>query len=1512
VRRDLRLGLYIAVGVAAGMLIAFAVLFVLTRTDFGMERARRFAVQWLEERVQGELRVGRITGPGLLRGVMVHDVEIVDERGRLFLRLDSARVAYDWRTLLRGRIVLDRATLYQPIVNLERLPGDTLWNYELVFPAPERVPDAERSLILFQETRVVNGTFALRRPWEPDGLVEPEDTARIILEEVPGGLAIVWRFDDINAQLGRILWESPIEQGQLFEVRSISTQASIWRDPLPLRDARGVVTRRDSLLTFDMPEVQLPASRAAMLGTIVFDAERNLYDVRIDSNRFLWRDLRWILPTLPAEGGGSMVLHIQSQQPRGVLFHVSDARLAAPGTRLAGNFGIVAGDTLYFTDVNLRASPLNLDVIEAILPGRLPVEGLLVGTVEVRGPLSSLETSGDVHFASHRGGDGGLIRWSGSLEFAHGVAGARRLAAELQNVDLGYFSGIGSNLPLSGRVSGRLDLSGRVDGDIRFDADLRHSTPGRPESRLEGGGTARRERGATRVDLLFRAEPVSLDEYLAGYAALLALRPEIRGPVRLLGRTDSLSFEAEIATTAGSVQLAGLLGGGSGPPRYEGTGRFQGFRVDVLAPQLPETRLSGAFAFDLTNAEELGGRVAADFDSARFAMIDFDGARFRGAVTDGMLVFDTLVAHNDALRVHGTGDIALDPARTGTLSLELVSHDLEPLENAFFDSPRDDLTLEPRLSGRLRADATLRGAVSLFDLETSATLQDFVFDDVRIAAADARLRATELRGGNIRIGLDMDATDVHAFGHDLPGAGAVLIHEGNRTRFAASGGEDARDVVRVQGSVVEGEEGRTVSLEELRLGSEPQTWALRRTATIGFAGGEAVLDGFEFEQLRGQGMVSASGRLAWRAELGAGRSPTPRNPLGPADAGGLLEAGGPGPNAVGPRQSDPLDFEFRFEHVPFAEFLRLARSEVDADADVSGRVHVGGAAAAPFITGEATFAQPRIAEAAFENASGSFRYADRRLHTALEAFLAGRRVLSGSGTVPLDLALADRGERRLDEPLDVVVTAEELPAATVLGLLDGFTAVQGRLDGTIALRGTTLEPKLEGGLVVTDGSAIWDATGVRYRDVTGTVSTLRDRVLAIDLTGRALDPRVRVTPTRRPIGPGSGRVTGTIDFATASNPGFDLAIRAEEVLAARRRDAEVTVTGNATLRGRYREPVVGGSVRVDRGALYLDEIYRQYLIVDLQDPLLFDAIDTAYFAVPDVPVSPFLRHLVVDNVRIAVGQGAWLRSRDMNVEVTGDVTVALDRVREDFRLSGSLRVLRGTYQLYYPPLISRRFDVQQGSIDFPGTPGLDPNMAITAVYRAKSITGDALDITANVTGSLAEPRVRLSSNAQPPISESDLASYLFFGAPTNALAPNAAGGGAGEFGMRAFGPSALGYVSSGLQTLAQSTGFIDYVGLSAAETLPGQTSAGLGSVFSDAQLEIGLYLSPEMFVAFTKRLNSASADAGVRLEWRFHPTYTAEIFAEDRFARTASFGFGQIGGEARKIYGLWLFREFGY
>src|SRR5690606_37085083 len=416
-----------------------------------------------------------------------------------------------------------------------------------------------------------------------------------------------------------------------------------------------------------------------------------------------------------------------------------------------------------------------------------------------------------------------------------------------------------------------------------------------------------------------------------------------------------------------------------------------------------------------------------------------------------------------------------------------------------------------------------------------------------------------------------------------------------------------------------------------------------------------------------------------------------------------------------------------------------------------------------------------------------------------------------------------------------------------------FRDVRGRMDGTLTIGGTTRDPTLGGEFTLRDASAFWQPMGVRYRDVQGTFRVVNDSVLGVDVALRS--------------DPGRANVQGQITFRPLDDPHFDLAVRLDRFLAADRRDVDLTGSGELRLAGRYTRPLVSGSFDVDRGTLNLDELWRQYNVVPLGGPLLFEVIDTTRVSVRQIlPASahPFLRNMVVAGT-VRVGRDFWLRSREMNVEVSGELDVAMDRSTEDLRLAGTLGVVRGTYQLDGGPVL-RRFQVREGTVEFVGTPGIDPNLDITAHYPVRT-QSDPLLIRARVTGTLLNPRVALSSDADPPIAESDLLSYLIFGRPTYALAASE----------------------------RESLFGIDYLSVTAEgvpQGMPG--SSALGDIFAGTQVELGHYLRENLFVAFTQRLARETTKVpGIRLEWRIAPTWTAEVFSEDRFARQPSISFDQ-------------------
>ena len=1402
-RRSTRIAVYVLAGLTAGLVIASVVLFFVSRTPFAMERVRRFALGWLDDQVEGEVHIGRITGRGLLGGLTLHDFWIIDQRGRPFLAADSATLAYNWRTFVSGEIVIDHSTLYSPKIYLEQLPGDSIWNYQHVFPdrTPSQEPPAKRRLILLNDARIVNGLTVVRIPFEFNERVEPADTARTVIEQVPGGFARVLRFDSVQGQFSRVIWESPIEQGKLVDVRSLRAHTYVWREAARVTDVRGTVTLRDTILTFDLPDVRMPATQAAILGRVVMEKGQNFFDVRADSRRFTFRDMKWLYPRLPDEGGGSGTLRIQSQRPEGILFLATNTRINAPGTRMAGDFGVVMGDSMYFTNVDMRAAPLNLELIQAILPGKLPVDGLLVGTIEVKGPLSSLETSGDVQLA-HNGQRSG-VKWRGTFDVRDGV-NARNLRADLNKLDLAILTALRPDLQLRGQLTGRVEAKGGTDRGLTFAADIHHYLAGYTSS-FDGDGVYHASGPNAGLDLRLTAQPLSFEQLAQAYPALERLQGDARGPIRLYGSLDDLQVEAELATLAGTAKVNGRLRRTNGRPEYVGDAVVSDFQLDRLIEKLPATTLTGTISFAVSGATigNATGPISARLEQGRVSALDFQNAQTAMTLDRGSLRVDSLRAHTRLGEVSAHGRISLLADRLDTLAFQLVS------DSVPFGS----------WGGSLRADGALIGA----------------------------------RG------------QVAGF------VNALATSADSANQYATTSLFEARDG------------GFYFRIDDLRLGSAAEPWTLVQPALISVNDHGLTADTVRIGRAAG-GSAQLMGRLAWH---GRGHAPEPQN---------------------------VSDFRIDFAGVPFADFAHLKLQELKTSGSIDGSAQITGSSAAPLINAHAVLRNLVVGDAELDSISASFAYADRKLTTRLDALESGRRAFFVDGAIPVDLSFLPVRERRLAEQINFTLTADRAPASLITGFAGGFYDVQGYIDGTLTATGTTRETVLGGELALHDGDARFDASGVRYQNVNGTFK-LNDRTAAVEASLRTNG--------------GTARVTGSIGFADPRDPQFDLLINTTNFLAAKRKDAEFTTTAEVKLGGQYRRPVLTGTMSVEEGALFLDELYRRYQIVELDNPLLYDVVDTTIVALQSFlppTQNPFVKNLVIRDLRVAVGRESWLRSRDLNVELIGELVIsfldtdplASQRSVEDLRMLGTLRALRGTYTLYSTG-IARQFSLREGTIEFPGTPGMDPNLGINAVYRARPSQGDPIDIIAVVGGTLRSPRVRLTSDEEPPISESDLASYLFFGLPTYALSPSQNAGVTqtisgldvplAGLGVRALTSSGFGYLASGLQTFAQNFGILDYVSLTAAEATGVTQQNALSGLFAGTRLELGRYIGDEVYIAASQRLTSRGTP-GVRLEWRFLPTLTAEFFSEDRFARNPSFGIET--SDLKRVWGLLLFREWSY
>jgi hypothetical protein len=238
-----------------------------------------------------------------------------------------------------------------------------------------------------------------------------------------------------------------------------------------------------------------------------------------------------------------------------------------------------------------------------------------------------------------------------------------------------------------------------------------------------------------------------------------------------------------------------------------------------------------------------------------------------------------------------------------------------------------------------------------------------------------------------------------------------------------------------------------------------------------------------------------------------------------------------------------------------------------------------------------------------------------------------------------------------------------------------------------------------------------------------------------------------------------------VDLSDLADPRFDLEVQAELP------GGEPPGPGGAGLgddlpRGRYTAPRVTGAIRVDQANLFLEEFARSADRGGPLRPAFLAAVDTTLAAarpVLEAAQNPFLENLRVD-ADLSMPRDVWLRSREMNVEIGGDLIVTFDRRDREILLVGTVAAVRGNYNAF-----GRQFQVRSGTVDFVGTPGINPALDIEAVHRLRQQGGEPLEIVANLEGTLLSP-ASPSAPAAVNISESDLISYLIFGRPSYALA----------------------------------------------------------------------------------------------------------------------------------------------
>lgn len=1493
--RRIRWGAGVLLGLAGALVLGVG---VLLQTPWGQDRVLRWILAAGNQALRGRMEVAGISSPGLLRGFTLQGVRIQDEEGRPFLEADSVRAALALAPLLRGELVLVGVELWRPRLTLEQLEADGELNAARIFgprpgqepgeavppPAGEEGRGWPRSLLL-RRTRVHGGQVELLLPADrAPREASPGDTD----PGAPGGGSPLRRFvfRDLDLELARAVLLSP-EGTQRYEVRGLSVVGEVWPRPFEVRGLEGVLEIGQGGLLARISRLELPASRLQGRVTLGWGGEgEDQLEVQAEAEVLDPADLGFLDPRLPrGEVRGRFVF---SRVGTESTLELEEAQAAVGGGRLETRGRVILAPAVRFGDLVLRAENLDLAVGDPWLARPLPVRGQLSGSLRLSGGLEALETRGNLSLREPGRRDPVGGAFAGTL-YLGGSPGVRRFQATLAPFRWDLLRSVWPWFRLEGPGAVRLDAHGRLDSGLEMALDLTQALPEHSPNRVTVQGWIRQDGTGLSLDLGGSLRLLSLPAVRWGDPEI-PLAGGLEGEIRLHGTEEALALEGRLETVGGPVELAARLNARALAEGYALAVEARDLALSRLLPDLPDPTLVSARlqaegkGLRPDSLEARGTLILARGRVGRFSV---DSSRLALRVEGGQVRLDTLQVRSPVGALAGAGHLPLGAAGPpGEVRLRLEIADLLPLRPLLMEVPAlvyedlsefernllvlqginpDTLTraAEVALGGHGTVQLVVRGHPESLTGEIGFDLKGLRYrtHSLEGARGEGAFQWASRGEPSLRIRMVTDSLRIA----DRSFRDAALEVE-----FGPSGGNGALRLGRARGeeylvrggvSLREGGvgEGR---LEELQFRFQDALWALDRPASFTWDPEAVRVEDFLLAEAGGGGM---------RIQVG-----------------GSFPLRGPG------------DLRLQAQGISLERLAVLAQTETEVRGRVDLDLHLVGPPADPVVEGSLQARSLRWGELALDSLSSRIRYRGLSLTGEVALVQGGRPVLEARGRYPADLRLEAPEGRSWTGPLDLTLVADSLPASLVLGSLEGVENLAGSLSGVVRVEGVPGELRPSGQVRLAGGGMELPDLGIRLSGVEARLGLRPDATVEVEAVLRS---------------GGMAWVTGTLGLQPLLDPRLDLRIRADNFLAVNRPDVRARLSGNLSLLRNYTRPRVQGAVTVDQAVLVVEELARSAEVVDLSDPAYFAVMDTTLAALRPVvgalkaSQNPFLQHLQLD-VRAFLPRDTWLRGRDMNVELGGELSVFFDRTERELSMVGDLRAIRGVYSVF-----GRQFQVQEGTVSFQGTPGINPDLDIQALSRVRTALGERLDITASVKGPLLSPRVTLASNAPIPISESDLVSYLVFGRPTYQL-------GSGESSYvraatEATANLALGLFSTELGSVFTRGLGLDYFAVTQEERATSLGPGSLAGTMAATRVELGQYLTPQLFAALTWRPMGGAGGEGsqvssIRLEWRISDLWTLEGSWEDRYSRTSFFRVRDAARQEDRILRFFLYRDWGY
>jgi len=411
-------------------------------------------------------------------------------------------------------------------------------------------------------------------------------------------------------------------------------------------------------------------------------------------------------------------------------------------------------------------------------------------------------------------------------------------------------------------------------------------------------------------------------------------------------------------------------------------------------------------------------------------------------------------------------------------------------------------------------------------------------------------------------------------------------------------------------------------------------------------------------------------------------------------------------------------------------------------------------------------------------------------------------ILSVKGNSTIDFNFNKPGENIEKAIINLSVNSSGFNLSSISSLSEEITKSEGNLIIDLQASGKLVSPTLIGRIELQE--AIFHTQSIS-NDI-GIPSAV------IEMSGQ----KAVLQDLQINSGNGTATFKGEIDIPTLS---YTLSGNMENLLI-KPKSISAQLTGDLNIKGEGEKVDVAGKITISKARITIpDETEKE--IPEIQ---FADAEEDEFVIGSSEEENYFDKNVALD-MQVKMRKNNWVKGRGANIELRGDLDIK-KKYDQSVRIIGDISVVRGTYEN-----LGKLFRIQKGTVSFSGSEDINPFLDITALYRVSNV-----NVYINIGGRATSPKITLTST--PSMSETDIVSYLVFGASSS-------------------------NISSGERSAVQgvATGLAGGIAAAQLERMLGSTVSFDVLRISGTDLEIGKYLTQDLYIAYERGTSESILDS---------------------------------------------------